>query len=521
MRLLLLVALLGCTASPADLEVGQGTAAVVYGRDDRVEVHAHPDARLRRVAEEAVAVQVPPSRLDVAAPGGVRFPATESLAEAAELCPGERFEDQPVIGVCTGTLIDRQHLLTAAHCLEVPGACGTLSWVFGLRYARGGELVPVPHWDVYACDAVVVQQNAGPVDYAVVRLDRPVVGREPAALSASLPRRGAAVALVGHPQGLPMKIDSGGRVTEVDPAGRAFSATLDAFRGSSGSGVFTHDGTLVGVLESGMTDYRREGDCNVVNVIDPPPVDAGEGVTALGPVLAAFCAARPSSTACDCGGVPCGPAPDHDRCDDARLLVTRSQEIAGTLAGHSNAEEGSCGGAGPDEVYALTTRERGVRLQAELRGVAGVLYARQRACRGEELACAAAAPGATSTSLDLRLAPFSSAFLFVDARTAMAGDYVLDLQVTLDAAPVPDAGTVEDAGVPSDLGPPADLGPPSMPAADAGPPAPDATVVTLPPPTMTPGDGAEAAGCAAGASPAAAGALALLLLGLRRRRARP
>ncbi len=521
MRALLALGLVACVASPpSETDVGRTESAVVYGRDDRTEVYAHPDARLRRLAEEAVAMQVPSTRVDLSAPGGVRFPGTESLGDAADLCEGERFREQPVIGLCTGTLIDRQHVLTAGHCLEVPGACSTLSWVFGVRYARRGELVPVPHWDVYGCDRVVVQRNVGVEDYAVVRLDRPVVGREPAPVSAALPRLGASVAMVGHPQGVPMKVDSGGRVTALDAAGRSFSATLDAFRGSSGSGVFTRDGTLVGVLESGMADYVRDGTCNIVNVISPPPTDDGEGVTAAGVALAAFCAVEPTSLACDCGGVPCGGTPAHDSCEDARLLVLSSQEIAGSLAGHTDASEGSCGGAGPDEVYALTTRERGARLVAELRGLPAVLYARQRACRGDELTCAAATAGSTRTRLDVRLAPYSSTFLFVDALASGASDFVLDLEVTLDALPPPpDAGTDADAGPAPDLGAPMDLGTSATPPPDAGAPGMDAGVVVMSPPTTRPADEASATGCAAVPFPLPPLAV-VLLLGLRGRRRR-
>ncbi len=41
----------------------------------------------------------------------------------------------------------------------------------------------------------------------------------------------------------------------------------DFLGGNSGSGVFNDDGTLVGILVRGLTDYVSSGDCNIVNVV--------------------------------------------------------------------------------------------------------------------------------------------------------------------------------------------------------------------------------------------------------------
>ncbi|MEM1417284.1 MAG: hypothetical protein AAGH15_20470, partial [Myxococcota bacterium] len=136
-----LVLALACVATGED--VGGVASPVVYGTDDRVEVHAHPDALLRRIASEAIAVQVPLARLDFSDPADVGFRGVSTLGDEHDLCPGERFADQPVPGVCSGALLDERHVLTASHCMDVPGDCSTLAWVFGFRYADREVLAPV------------------------------------------------------------------------------------------------------------------------------------------------------------------------------------------------------------------------------------------------------------------------------------------------------------------------------------------------------------------------------------------
>lgn len=434
-----LIALAACNTAP---ELDQTTSNVVYGTDDRIEVELHPTAAIRQRGLESVAMMVDSSLVNVSGTS-VSFNYSTTLGDARYLCDGEAFADQVNPGSCSGTLIDSQHLLTAGHCVDSTDACTGNAWVFGYRVDTDGGYADLSSDDVYSCDSVVAyrQDRDGDVDYAVVRLDREVVGHTPAPVgvySGGLAVN-TSVALIGHPSGLPMKADTGGVVmtTSTD----SFTATVDAFGGNSGSGVFELDGTLVGILTAGATDYVRSGRCFVVNVITSTSV--GEHVVYIGNALEDFCDTPGLvSEVCDCDG-PCVEAGDGDSCDAPNEIDAVTQTLSGATSDFTGLYTGSCAGAGPEEVYHFSV-DSTQEFTASTSGFDSVLYLRSGSCDGgtEELCNDDVVSGNQGSSISGTLEA-GDYWLFVDSYDASGGSYQLSLTFD-DLAMIGDAGIEED-----------------------------------------------------------------------------
>lgn len=202
---------------------------------------------------------------ETGADGRLHLPVVAALGERRGLCPGERFADEPSIAGCSGVLVSSDVVATALHCL---GGQGPPLWVV-FDYRNGKNATPgaaVPADDAYRAE---LWKHSSADDWALLRLDRAVVGRSPAIIRPSRPTYvspGEYVFAAGHPDGIPLKVTRSGKV--VRTTGNRFVTNLDLFRGNSGSPIFDRVDParrrMIGLVLSGMPDYRRDGACQVV-----------------------------------------------------------------------------------------------------------------------------------------------------------------------------------------------------------------------------------------------------------------
>lgn len=234
---------------------------VIYGHDDRHEVFEEKDASRRQLASSTVAL-VEDKNLLMTHDGNFEL-ISKSYQEEDNLCPGERFAEQPTAASCTGFLVARDVVVTAGHCFDAKSSCSRTRFVFG--YAIDGTMqspVKVKSANVYRCRSVLALESPeeGP-DYAVIRLDRRVYDREPLRVRRSgQVAVGADLFVMGHPNGLPLKIAAGARVRtcSVD----SIVGNLDVFAGNSGSPVFNaRSQEIEGILVAGEDDYEKVGKC--------------------------------------------------------------------------------------------------------------------------------------------------------------------------------------------------------------------------------------------------------------------
>ena len=257
------------------------TNKVVYGTDDRRDIYQVSNVLHKRLALSTAAMIQTNKIQRSGATCSLDF--DETLETGQNVCPAERFSQQPIGAMCSGFLVGPDTLVTAGHCLLSLGqigfptaesVCRNFSWVFNYaidsagRDARRG----INANSVYRCKSVVNATLTGSRDFAVIKLDRAVTGRAPLQFrTVGKVADSTPLVVIGHPSGLPSKVSAGARVLSNNAA-TTFGANLDTFHGNSGSGVFNATtGQLEGILVQGKTDYRpnlnsNPRSCQVVNV---------------------------------------------------------------------------------------------------------------------------------------------------------------------------------------------------------------------------------------------------------------
>ncbi len=327
-------------------DASRTSSAVIYGSDDRLEYYEYPTATFRRPAAESSAALVHESLIHLSGTGKVSLPE-KSMGEVFGLCPDEPFWSQPAMAECSGTLVNDDLVLTAGHCLDRV-SCAEWRFVFGFYYEASKRLPALTDSDVYHCRSVVAAEVSASdadfeVDYAWVRLDRPVAPpyRPALVLKDIVPiERGASVTVISYGEGLPVKIDSGGRVADERPWSLDhFITSNDNFHGSSGAGVYDSSGYLRGIVARGEHDYvvnigpsetclRRRTDAD--GWFEP-----SEDVTYVAAALKGLCAADKSRSEL-CEGVPVET--DASGHEDTSVPPPDSRNASCTLTSGSSAQ---------------------------------------------------------------------------------------------------------------------------------------------------------------------------------------
>lgn len=256
---------------------------VVYGEDDRLDLYDVTDLVHYEIAASTAAM-LPPRALKKANDGSYEISA-QTLEEQG-ICAGEKFSDQPTAAYCSGFLVGDDLLVTAGHCVETANDCSTYKWVFDYGYTDAShKLDSINEDSVYSCKKIVERKLDGRrgSDYALIQLDRKVVGKTPLKVrTTGEVAKDTPLVVIGHPTGLPTKVAAGAWVRENNQSAY-FVANLDTFGGNSGSAVFdSKTGVVEGILVRGEQDYTydRAKQCLVPKVCSNTGC-SGEDVTRI------------------------------------------------------------------------------------------------------------------------------------------------------------------------------------------------------------------------------------------------
>ena len=252
---------------------------VIYGVDGRKDLYQVRAGRVRKVAD-SVAALVLASDLHRRRDGAYEL-RTTSYRKDYKLCRREPFSTQRLGCFCSGFLVGADVIATAGHCVEGAADLARMRFVFGFAMIDAARArTRFEAGDVYAGTAIIGRKltQHGP-DWALVRLDRPVIGRRALAVRRSgRIGQGQPVFVIGHPNGLPTKFADGASVRD-NAHKDFFVANLDTYGGNSGSPVFNARSFQVeGILVRGENDFVRRGGCKV-SLVCPDRGCRGEDVT--------------------------------------------------------------------------------------------------------------------------------------------------------------------------------------------------------------------------------------------------
>ena len=216
--------------------------------------------------------------------------------ECNGLADHEKFRNEPACGKGTSFLVGKQLAVTAAHCI-LDKECEFINPVlrhlrlifdFHMTFCEECQNSDQNKWNddfsksTYSFTVLAYKYTRGAEDWAILKLDKEVEGREPLKINFGhevTSGQGAFAAddvyMLGHPFGLPLKYTRDAVVIEQSSASKYFTANLDAFRANSGSPVFllkTHE--VVGMLYMGdMEDFENKNGDGILTTYHASALD--------------------------------------------------------------------------------------------------------------------------------------------------------------------------------------------------------------------------------------------------------
>ena len=225
----------------------------LYGSDDRQDPLFVTD-RIVRGYFGSVAAVIPMAILH---DHGDHWTLDKHPLSEQHICPHQRFANEPAAADCTAFVVAPNVLATAAHCFDVTGTF-EIRYVIGFRRHFLAMPATFPAADVYEAESTDIHCAENEVEWALVKLKRPIAG------AVVLPRTtsdtiavGASLSMLGYPAGVPLKYATNASVRTIDGSKKTFLANLDAFHGNSGSPVFNADHRLEGLLVAGENDWTE------------------------------------------------------------------------------------------------------------------------------------------------------------------------------------------------------------------------------------------------------------------------
>lgn len=188
---------------------------------------------------------------------------TRDLRSGLNICEGEKFLDQPLVSSCTAFLVASDVIVTAAHCVKDKYECKKQTWVIDFDSSADFQgpkgKISFSKKNTYSCLELLDWSKNTNLDYAAIKLDRPVLGKTPLKIR----RKGKtssseSLLVIGHPLGMP-KIVTNNIFIRDNSSTYVFNTNADTFSGNSGSPVIGEiSGLVEGMLVRGADDLELD-----------------------------------------------------------------------------------------------------------------------------------------------------------------------------------------------------------------------------------------------------------------------
>ncbi|MDO6739355.1 serine protease [Wenyingzhuangia sp. 2_MG-2023] len=234
------------------------------------------------IAQMSVGIVVDKKMLSKVSKDYYQLNINNTLGSLYNLCASVPFQNQPVVGVGTAFLIDKNRMITANHVFDKNIEHYAIVFDFFMSSENGVINPLIKKENIYYPDKILKKKTE--LDMAVFTTKKEVQRPSLKISEDRILKKGTQVYSIGHPSGLPKKILLNASVLE-NKHPYYFYTSLDSFQGNSGSPVLDFKtNKVIGVLVSGEIDYKFNGNCYTINICGRPKCK-GEKVIKIERVL--------------------------------------------------------------------------------------------------------------------------------------------------------------------------------------------------------------------------------------------